>query len=380
LRTPLRPVVTACLLAGVTLLLYGFDLDLAPLGPDEPVFADAARSAARSPQLFFHIDGDRWLQPAAVYAGAAAHVVVDEQWAGRLASLLVGALNVGLLFAAAYMLFARQWIAVAVAALLMATPAHVAFARTGTDAIFPVPFVLLWLIAMARFLRTDSPMAIGAAGLALGAGVYTHPTAPLTMAWLLAATGLALLLARRTPIRNFAALFGAFGIALVPAAIWFALYPETYPDTFGRWAVLKAHLRFPLDGLRAQVNWNTLSNRTTLFWGLLDPSFLFFAATDAPLAPFLVGATLLTPLGALRLMQSEDVARRILLLSALLIPLVIASTFGVAQDLSAVVIMTAAMALLAGAGLESLATRHRAWTWVAALLAFASVYQWRVLL
>jgi hypothetical protein len=379
LRALLRPGVTASLLAAFTLLLYGFDFDLAPLTADERVFVQQARTVPQSTPLFFHVADARWLQPVAVYATAATDAVFGDDSSGRLASVAVGALNVALTFVAARLLFERQWIPLLTAVLLIATPAHWWLARTGTDAIFPVPFVLAWLIGMLRFLRSDSPLALAGAGLALGAGAYTHQTAPLTMSWLFVMTVVALLAARRTPIRNFAALGAAFVIALAPLAIWFAMHPDTYPDTFGRWAVLKAHLRYPLDGLRAQINWNTLSNRTTLFWGLVDPSFLFFAGKDARLAPFLIAVALLVPLGVLRLVQSPDIAKRTLLLSAFLVPPLIASTFGVAQDLSSVAVLTAALALLAGAGLESLPTRHAAWTWLATLLAFASVYQLRAL-
>jgi len=185
----------------------------------------------------------------------------------------------------------------------------------------------------------------------------------------------ALVAARRIAIRNVATVGAAVAVLLVPAAIWFSLHPETYPDTFGRWAILKAHLRFPMEGLRAQINWNTLSNRVTLLWGLLDPSFLYFAGRGQAIAPFLLCSALLVPLGILRVMMSGEIGPRVVLLSAALIPPLMASTFGVPQNLSAAVPMTAAAALLAVAGMPMLADRRSAWTWLAGAAVAVSLIQ-----
>jgi hypothetical protein len=373
---PLRPIVTATLLAGVTLLLYTFRLGAAPLSADEASHLQQALSVSGgSTPLFFHVEGEKWLQPIAVYATALLHAAGAGQMSGRLASALVGAIDVALVLAAARMIFSREWIAVATAGVLLASPAHWMFARLGTDAIFPVPFMLLWLIGMLRFFRWDSPASLALAGASLGIGVYAHQTAPLVMAWLWVMSLVALLAARRTPLRNVAVLMVSFALTLAPLAVWFTLHPTTYMDTFGRWAILKAHIRFPLDGLRAQINWNTLSNRASLFWGMLDPSFLFFATRANPVAPLLLCSALLVPLGVLHLITSAQTGTRVVLLAAALVPPLVASTFGLSQDLGGLVAMTAAVALLAGAGVQSLKDRSTAWTVVTVALVIASVVQ-----
>ena len=48
-----------------------------------------------------------------------------------------------------------------------------------------------------------------------------------------------------------------------------------------------AHLRIPLDGVRAFVNPGTLGNRASLYWGFWDPSWLFFITANWP-APLLL--------------------------------------------------------------------------------------------
>jgi 4-amino-4-deoxy-L-arabinose transferase-like glycosyltransferase len=370
----LQPIITACLLAGVTLLLYGFRIADAPLSVEETVFAAQAQTLDHSRGLFFHVQGEQWLQPIAVYAQALTRAVGAGDMGGRIASTIAGAVDVALVFAVVR-IAGREWIAVAAALLLLLTPAHWTYARLGTDAIFPSPFVLVWLLGMLKYFQRDQAWALGLAGTALGVGTYAHQTAPLTMAWLLVASIAAVIATRGSSVRALAALIAAYTVLLLPAALWFAQSPGTYLDTFGRWAILAAHIRFPLDGLRAQVNWNTLSNRASLFWSFLDPSFLFFAARGATVAPMLACSAILIPLGTLRLLASSERGARIVVLSAAVVPVLIAATFGQPLTLANAIVMMAVAAVLAAAGLESLQSRSPAWSWLAGAMALVSVVQ-----
>ena len=370
----LQPIITACLLAGVTLLLYGFRIAAEPLSAEETVFVEQARTLGQSTPLFFHVRDERWLQPIAVYAQALARVVGAGDMSGRIASTIAGAANVALVFAVVR-LAAREWIAIAAALLLLMTPAHWTYARLGTDAMFPAPFVLIWLYGTLTYFRRDRARALVLAGGALGLGTYAHQTAPLTMAWLLVLTVIAVIGARGWGWRALAAMVSAYALLLLPAIAWFVQTPGTYMDTFGRWAVLAAHIRFPLDGLRAQINWNTLSNRASLFWSFLDPSFLFFAARGAAVAPMLACSAILIPLGILRVLSSSEPGARIVQLSAVIVPVLIASTFGQPKDLGNAVVLIGTAAVLAASGLESLKARSAAWSWVAGAMALVSIVQ-----
>lgn len=369
----LRPTATACILAALTIVAYSIHSPT-QLTVDEKVFADQSRAIASTPSLFIHVGDEHWLQPAAVYSAAIIRAAGGGDRSGRIASTIVGAINVALVFIAVRT-FAAEWIAVLAALLLMGTPAHWWYARLGTDAIFPVPFVLLWLIAMLRFIQFDSPRTLALATLALGVGLYTHPTAPMLMSWLWIATVSGLIVWRRLTVRNAIAITIGFGVCLIPAATWFALHPATYNDTFGRWAIFAAHLRFPMDGLRAQMNWNTVGNRTSVFWGLLDPSFLFFASETRVIAPFLLCVPVLVGLGVARLLTSAQPDRRLVLFAAVLVPPIVASTFGQEHDLGMMTAMTGPLAVIAGQGLESLKSRPRYWTAIVVLLFAVSVYQ-----
>lgn len=369
-----RPILTACVLAALTVLAYSLNLRATALSAEERIFAEQARAPRTSLDVFVHVADENWLQPAAVYAPVIVRRLGGGDYSGRMASIAIGALNVALVYGAVRLL-APEWVAIASALLLLATPAHAWFARLGTDAIYPVPFVLVWMIAMLRFVQFDNPRALMAAAAALGVGIYTHPAAPLTMGWLWIATLIGLVAWRRVAIRNLAALVIGLLVPLIPAAYWFARHPATYNDTFGRWAVFAAHMRFPLDGLRAQMNWNTVGNRASIFWGLIDPSFLLFAPEGRTIAPFLLCSAVLGGLGLARLLTTAQSPHRMLLLSALFIPLLIASTFGQPHALAMAATLSAAAALIAGVGVDSLKTRPGYWTWLTVAAVAASIYE-----
>ena len=371
LTTP--SALAAAILAGITLLLYGFELGALTPSPDSVAVLQQARNLA-SLELFFHVADERWLQPLGVYATALLDTLGAGDHSPQIATTIAGALNVALIVIVARMSGARDSVAIAAGLLLMLTPAHRDLARLGTDAILPIAFVLAWLIGVLRFLRVDSAWSLAAAGLALGIGVYSHQTAPLTMIGLAVVTIVTLVTGRRRP-QAVGAFALAFAICLVPAGIWFAMYPDSYADTFGRWVVMKAHIRFPLDGLRAQINWNTVGNRASIFWGYLDPSFLFFAPKGSAVAPFLVCFALLVPLGIHWVLAAAERQTRILLCAAAVIPLLVASTFGQPHALAWAAAFVAAFTLLAGCGVASLRARPRAWTWAATVLAIASLWQ-----
>lgn len=67
----------------------------------------------------------------------------------------------------------------------------------------------------------------------------------------------------------------------MPLLLWFARYPATYPDTFGRWVLHPAHLRNPIVWFQAVANWGTASTVAALFWSFFSPSHLFLTP-DAP--------------------------------------------------------------------------------------------------
>jgi len=347
-----RPIATACVLAGLALLLFLFHISTAPLTRDESAFNTQAESirAGHTP-LYFHAVDEHWLQPAAVYANAVARSAGGDDQSGRLASAVVAAIGVALTFVIALEITGRAWLGVVAAVLLMLTPAYRSSAQLGTDVLFPVPLILIWIVTLLQFFKRDSLSHLSVAAASLGLAAYATPAAPLTVIFLWMLT---LIVAWR---RNRARLLTAtlvFAACWLPAAVWFARHFETYADTFGRWVIFAAHLRSPLDGLRAFVNPGTLGDRASKYWGFWDPSWLFFDGKDST-APLLMIAAPLIALGIYRIITrlSGD-AKAVVIGTALIAPLA-GATFGVPHFMPAAAVELPMLALVAALGAQQLA-------------------------
>jgi hypothetical protein len=180
--------------------------------------------------------------------------------------------------------------------------------------------------------------------------VYAHPAGPLTAVFLWILT--IAIARRRNPVRLFTATC-VFGATWLPAAAWFYRHADTYPDTFGRWFIFAAHVRNPLDGLRAFINPGTLGNRASMYWGFWDPSWLFFNARDAA-APLLLIAAPFIVLGVLRCTRHLPRATAALLIGTALIAPLAGATFGVPHFLADAAVVMPILALLSALGVEHL--------------------------
>ncbi|HEX6164907.1 MAG TPA: hypothetical protein VFZ31_16185 [Vicinamibacterales bacterium] len=344
----LQPILTACLFAGLALLLYAFHLSEAPLTADEAAFNTHGQSirAGWTP-LYFRVSADHWLQPAGVYANALVQRAGGGEASGRFASAVLGAVNVAMVFVIGTLMTRRWWIGAAGAVTLMLTPSHWSLAQLGTDAIFPATLILLWLWSTLRFFRYDSLRALTAGAAFLGVGVYAHPAAPLTALFLWTLT---LVAARRRNLVRLAAATLVFIAAWLPAAFWFYRHPDTYPDTFGRWVIFAAHLRNPLEGVLAFVNPTTLGDRLSLYWGFWNPSWLFFSSP----APLLLIAAPLIPIGIYRCVRHGQRELPALLLGGLLVVPLGGASFGAPRYLPSAAAVLPLLALLCALGLEQL--------------------------
>jgi hypothetical protein len=345
----LHPIVMACVLAGITLLLYAFDLSAAPLTTEESIFNNQGQSLrAGPPPLFFHVRNEHWRQPIGVYSNAAVRAIGGDDMSSRIVSVVVGAVNVALVFLIAHAMTGRALVGIFAAVILIFTPAHWSIAQLGTDAILPVPLVLLWLWGSMRFFKFDRGLPVAAA--ALGLSVYAHPAGPLTAVFLWLLT---LIVARRRNSQPLVVSTLVFGLAWMPAAAWFYRHPADYADTFGRWFVFAAHLRNPIDGLLAFFNLNTLGTRAALYWDFWDPSWLFFRDGNTP-APLLMIAAPFIVIGLYRCVKLVSRESAATVIGALAIVPLAGATFLVLHYIPDAASVLPILALLAGLGLDQL--------------------------
>jgi 4-amino-4-deoxy-L-arabinose transferase-like glycosyltransferase len=293
---------TALLIAALTAVLYLPRLGSAPvyLAPDEVFIGLHANSIATTGRdyggrkLPFYIEYEYrvsdarrplrhgWLPPVIYYAIAMTLKVLPlSEWSIRFPSVLVGIVDVVLMYAIGWRLFKRQWLAILCAALLALTPSHFIHSRMAMDYLYPVPFVLAWLLGLLAYLEDGREWQLLASTAALGVGLLSYIAAALVMPLYFLVTLLALALARR-PIRAYA--IAAVGF-VVPAAMhvpWMIAHPAAVTDILSKYGLDNESGGTLVQSVRGFVTFHAIGDQISRLWTFFDPRFLFF---DGPMEP-----------------------------------------------------------------------------------------------
>jgi 4-amino-4-deoxy-L-arabinose transferase-like glycosyltransferase len=304
----MKYVAFAALLAAAV-VLYARHLGDAPvyMTPDEVIIAVDAHSIATtgrdvhgtSMPLFFKVQmrGEKrmgWFMPVIFYAMAAVLKVMPlSEVSARLPSVLVGIADITLIFFVARRMFASQSLALIAAAMLALTPAHFILSRYALDYLYPVPFLLGWLLCVLAYLERGRTRTLFAATFILGVGFYSY-IAAILMAPVYVAFTAGLLFYARKPLRDYAIAALGFAIPLLPFALWYLAHPTAFADTVGRYGLYDTSSMDALQGLRSFVSYNSLEARAAVYWSFLNPSFLFFTGDlQMPFSTRAVGVFLL---------------------------------------------------------------------------------------
>jgi 4-amino-4-deoxy-L-arabinose transferase-like glycosyltransferase len=299
-----RPTLLAILLlAAAVAALYAYRLSDSPiyLTPDEVVIGLDAHALAttgadlrgRTLPLYFQIDefrvrGTTWYQPVIMYLTAAVLTVAPlTEWAIRSPAVLIGVVDVVLMFLLVRRLSAEASPAWLAAILLALSPAHFTHSRFAMDYIYPLPFILGWLLALSIYLGGRRPAALAIAGLCLGLGFYSYIAAVVLMPAFLALTLFVLWREGLAADWKYAA--AGFAGPLVLFAIWIATHLGVFGETVARYGLGSANRAGVLD-------------RFGLYWRYFSPSFLFFSGGSQPVFSTRVGGVF--PLAALLLLPA----------------------------------------------------------------------------
>ena len=273
-----RPTLLAVLLlAAAVATVYAYRLSDSPiyLTPDEVVIGLDAHALAttgadlrgRTLPLYFQIDefrvkGTIWYQPAIMYLTAAILTVAPlSEAAIRSPAVLIGVVDVVLMFLLVRRLSsgaAAAWLA---AILLAFSPAHFTHSRFAMDYVYPLPFILGWLYALTIYLERQRPAALAIAGLSLGVGFYSYIAAIVLMPAFLAVTLFVLWRENRLADWKYAA--AGFAGPLTLFAIWIATHLGVFAETFARYEF-------------GSTNRVGMLDRFGMYWRYFSPSFLFF--------------------------------------------------------------------------------------------------------
>ncbi|MGH9384667.1 MAG: ArnT family glycosyltransferase [Vicinamibacterales bacterium] len=318
------------------LLVYGTGLTHTPphLHRDEVVIALQAHSIAttghdrdgRFLPLYFKMDDlteRNWFQPQIIYVTALfLQVLPFTEWSFRVPTIFVGLLDVLLMYFVARRIFGTDRWALIAAALLAMTPAHFLHSRLAFDFIYPLPFVLTWLLCLLIFLDRQRPALLFAATSALGLGFFSYIASVVMMPVYLAFTALVLMATRNLSVRTGAVALGGFVWPLVALIPWLATQPTFMFDVMNKYGVGARSLAMIGPGVRSfadvvnnleqRLNFAEMAGRVTLYWSFFDPAFLFLSGgytrmTNSTrlvgvfLAPFIV----LIPLGLIQMVTAH---------------------------------------------------------------------------
>jgi 4-amino-4-deoxy-L-arabinose transferase-like glycosyltransferase len=403
----LRPALWLLPLLVAVCALYAIDLGHAPiyLHEAEVLFALHARSIATTAHdtngrllpLYFQMPsiGDNvWFHPAIVYWMAPfLRVLPMTEWAVRLPSAFVGLLDVALMYMVGRRLFRSPRWALLAAALLALTPAHFMHSRIAMDYLYPVPFVLAWLLCLMIFLERRQTWILFLATSFLGVGFYSYIASVIMMPVYLLMTWAVLWACSSKSPRSYLAAVAGFTWPLALLVVWLSFHPEVTAATLSRYRIGQeaalagagAHesMSQVLDRTRRSVRFSDLTGRVSLYWYFLDPAYLFLSGGYANVvnstrhfgvfaAPLLV----FVPIGLLRLMTArQSPVDRLLVLGFFSAPLaaclVVPEPYAVDRELG--ILPFGVMAATFGA--KYLFERERAWKMVAlGLLAIVPIY------
>jgi hypothetical protein len=382
----------------VATAFFGTHLETRPSVPEERQMTAASRALleqsgrddrGRLIPLFVSATPGVWLTPVPLYAV----VLVTKIWPSgnaqsRVVAALAGAADVMLMFAISAQWFESMGFGLIAALLLLVNPAHFVYSRTATlNGIWQLPMISCWLLGLLMMRRNPAaaPRYLAVSTVALVATVYSQPSAALMVPLFAIVT---VVVARRTGLTSWRdlrpACIGA-AVTLMPLLLWFAIYPSTYTDTFGRWFLLAAHLRNPVAWVRALTNWHMLTVWSELFWDFFSPSNLMTTAAAAnQIGLFSASITALVILGAAQAIHQvlgnrlagnmNDVA-----LVGMVIAPFASAMFQLPRPIDYALVTVVFGTLLATAAIQSLWSRHH-WTGrvvaIAVLLAATTEF-WR---
>ena len=309
-----RVLVVAALLVGLAAAgVYATRLSHAPiyLTHDEVNFSLQSIALAQTgrdlngrllPVYFSEPEFTAGRDPMMIYVTALGLTILPlSDAAVRLPTALVGVLVVVLLLVLYARRSPRWWSPIVAAAFLALSPGLFIHSRLALSVIYPLPFVLLWLLALHEYDVKPRPWLLFAGAASLGVGIYGYLAGVVMMPLYLAIT-VWFARAWRSP-RLLVSILTGFAIVLLPIALWHLAHPERYAELmhayrFDDSANVQTAPLFSVAGLRARLG---------AWWQYFNPDFMFLSGdsslTNSTRAAgfFPAAFALLLPLGMLRL-------------------------------------------------------------------------------
>jgi len=237
----------------------------------------------------------------------------------RWPSVCLGIADVVLLYFLARRILQRERMAIVAAVLLALTPAHFIHSRVAMDYLYPVPFVIAWLLCLLTFVERRQPWLLFAATALLGVGFYSYIAAVVMMPLYFVLTCLTLFVLRERQTRLYLVAAAGFLLPLLLLIPWFLNHPAAVAETAQRYDLLDKGLHpflsaasAEIPGLGRRLNFGDLTGRVSLYWCFLARSYLFLRGGSNPVNSTQRAGVFLLPLAAFLLVGINEIvnARR----------------------------------------------------------------------
>jgi len=219
-------------------LVYSYGLGKVPihLNQDELEFALNAKSIADTgrdlsgkvfPFYFWHLNGF-WATPVIVYVTAFVLKFAPlAESTIRLSSVIIGVSSIALIMLLVQKIFKEKKLTMISGMLAATTPVLFIHSRVLLDNLYPVPFVLLWLLFLYLFKKSKRTSFLFWSGLALGVGLHSYHAAKIYMPMYFVATVAYLIWEKKGNWQRLGSLLIGFLIPVVLFIPWLTKYPDT---------------------------------------------------------------------------------------------------------------------------------------------------------
>jgi 4-amino-4-deoxy-L-arabinose transferase-like glycosyltransferase len=226
----------------------------------------------------------------------------------RLATVLVAALGVGLLYLLAAAIFQSRAVAMLVAGVMALSPTYYIHGRLALSVLYPVPFTVLWLLLLHHYLSKRRKLLAAATGVVLGAGVYSYLAAAIMMPLYLLAT--IALLFRQGDRAGLTRVTAGFLLMLIPIALWQAVEPDRYANIVSAYRLFEDQPGVQPAPVVTETG-RLIGRRVDTFWATLDPGTMFFTGESSLQISTREVGSVLTPVAVLLVLGLTTLRRGI---------------------------------------------------------------------
>ncbi len=310
--------------------IYGSYLDKVPVhfNQDELGFSLNAYSIAKRgfdengrflPLYFWHL-GVMYSTPIIVYLTSFFLLFLPlAENTVRLSSVAVGLVDLILIYFLTKEIFKHKKYALLAAFLLAFTPVHFMQSRILLDNLYPVPFILGWLLLLFLYLKDKRIRWLFLSTSLLGIGLHSYHSAKIMMMIYLLFTFIVLIVKFRKNVAAFIFALLGFGISLAPFILWLSKYPDTLSDQI-KYTRLYNPTLGPMEGLFSLLRPEILMSKIIIFIAYFNPYFLFIDGdislthTTHRVGVFVYVLAVLIPLGIYQILRNRINVQNILIL------------------------------------------------------------------